>query len=194
MLWRRSYILLLIILGKKEFAIKKGDTKRITVCAALAALGVILLYAGALIEVADISMAVVASLLCVVAVIEYGAVSAWSVFGVTSVLSLLLLPSKLPAVMYALFFGFYPILKEKIERMRSRVISWTVKVIIFNVCLVLIFLVSRFVMSTAELEISPVIYAVGAVLCEAVFILYDVAMTRLITFYFLRLRGRFKFK
>ena len=154
----------------------------------------ILLYIGALIEVADISMAVIASLLCVVAVIEYGAASAWLVFFVTSVLSVLLLPSKLPAVMYALFFGFYPILKEKIERIRSRVLCWTVKELVFNVCLVLVFVASRFVTMTADAEIPQGMLLVGFVLCEVIFVLYDIAMTRVITRYVRKIRGRFKFK
>ncbi len=178
----------------REDTIQKGNTKRITVCSAMAALGVILLYMGALIEVADISMAALASLLCVVAVIEYGAASAWSVFGVTSILSLLLLPSRAPAVMYAMFFGFYPIIKERIERIRSKALAWTLKEIVFNACLTLIFLAFRFLLMTDAMTAPPVMYAVGLVLCEAVFVLYDIAMTRLITFYLVKLRGRFKFK
>ena len=114
----------------------KNSTKKLTVCAMLAALGVILLYVGSLIEVVDISMAVIASLLTVVAVIEYGGSAPWLIYGVTSILALVLLPNKTPAALYALFFGFYPILKEKFEKL-PRTVSWVLKELTFNIALVL---------------------------------------------------------
>ncbi|MBR2353369.1 MAG: hypothetical protein IKA76_02575, partial [Clostridia bacterium] len=81
----------------------KEKTKRLTTCAMLAALGVVLLWLGSMIEVVDISMAVIASLLCVFAVIEYGGGAPWMVFATTSLLSLLLLShNRAPAMMYLL--------------------------------------------------------------------------------------------
>ena len=71
---------------------KNGKVKQMTVCAALAALGVVLLSIGPLIDVLDASLAVLASILCIVAVIEYGKAAPWLVFAVTAVLSLVLMP------------------------------------------------------------------------------------------------------
>ncbi len=173
---------------------ERASTKKLTVCAMLSALGVVLLYIGSLIEVVDISMAVIASMLCIIAVIEYNDSSkaAWMIFGVTAVLSLLLLPNKTPAAFYTLFFGFYPILKEKLERLK-KVLSWVLKEIVFNVCLVLMALVSIFLFTVGENDlINPITVAIMAVLLEAVFILYDIALTRLITFYIINLRPRLK--
>ena len=54
---------------------KKGNNKisvkQLTICAMLVALGVIFLCLGALIEVLDISMAVIASIFAIFAVIDY---------------------------------------------------------------------------------------------------------------------------
>lgn len=169
---------------------RNNNIKRLTVCAMLAALGVILLYVGSLIEVADLSMAVVASLMCVFAVIEYGKSAPWLVFGVTAVLSLVLLPNKSPAVMYTFFFGFYPILKERFEQ-KSRRLCWIFKELVFNASLAVILVVLKFLLWTAA-DIPIEMYVIGVVLCEAVFILYDIALTRLISFYVYRLRKRFK--
>ena len=156
------------------------------------ALGVILLYLGSIIEVVDVSMAVIASLFCVLAVIEYGKGAPWMVFFVTAVLSLLLLPNKSPAVYYAFFFGFYPILKAYFERL-DKVRSWIFKEIVFNVCLaVIVVLIKLFFMPSVGIPFM--LYAIAIVLCEGVFVLYDIALTRLITFYLFRLRHRFKFK
>ncbi len=171
---------------------KENKTKRLTVCAMLSALGVVLLYLGSVIEVVDLSMAVLASLACVFAVIEYGRSAPWLVFAVTAVLSVLLLPNKSPAVMYTLFFGYYPILKEKLEKL-AKPLCWLLKEIVFNTALVLLLIFMRSLLIIPA-GISPVLYLIAIVLCEAVFILYDIAMTRLISFYVYKLRSRFNFK
>lgn len=158
----------------------------------LAALGVVILYLGSLVEILDLSMAAIASLLCIFAVIEYGGSAPWLVFGVTAVLSLVLLPQKTPAVMYACFFGFYPILKERFEKMRTAV-CWVCKEAVFNVSLVVIFLCFKF-LTVAYADIPTVMLVVAAVLCEVIFVIYDIALSRLISFYVYSLRKRFKIK
>ena len=160
-------------------------------CAMLAALGVILLWLGSMVSVMDISMAVLASLLCIFAVIEYGGSAPWLVFLVTGLLSVILLPQKAPAVMYLLFFGYYPILKERIERKRKP-IAWLAKELCFNVALAVMLLSYHFLFMA---EATPWIMYVGfAVLAEVVFPIYDLALTRLISFYLYHLRKRLKIK
>ena len=168
----------------------QSNTKRLTVCAMLSALGVVLLLVGSFIEVVDIAMAALASLLCIFAVIEYGKGAPWLVFAVTGVLSLILLPNKTPAVFYVGFLGYYPIIKEKLERFKKP-IAWLFKMLVFNAALVVIFLAVKYILMPGVSE-SWIIYAALAVMSELVFVLYDIALTRLITFYILRLRHRFK--
>ena len=103
---------------------RHASIKRLTVCAMLTALGVIFLGIGALIEVLDISMAVIASICVIIPMIEYGKGAPWMVYAAISVLSLLILPSKFPAALFALFAGFYPILKEvKLTDYKVRVLD-----------------------------------------------------------------------
>lgn len=170
---------------------QRNKTKTITVCAMLAALSVVVLYLGSFIDVLDASMAVIASVMSVIAVIEFGRSASWSIYAVTSVLSLVLLPNKSPAVMYAAFFGFYPILKEVFER-RSKLVSWILKEITFNVALVISFLIIRFVIFIGTPSIPFMMYVFGLILLEAIFVLYDVAMTRLISLYIFNLRKRLR--
>ena len=171
----------------------QNRTKRLTVCAMLCALGVVILLLGSFITVMDLSMAVIASLLCVVAVIEYGGAWPWMIYAGTSVLSLVLIPNKEVAALYAIFFGFYPIIKEKLEK-RSRVFAWVCKEIIFLAALVACFAAWK-IFFPQELTISiPIpLWVVLILVLELVFVLYDVALTRLISFYVYRLRHRFRF-
>ena len=169
--------------------------KQLTFCAMLTALGVIFLGVGALLEVLDISMAVIASFCVIVAVVEYGKGAPWMVYAAISILSFLLLPSKLPAIFFALFFGFYPIIKEKLER-KNKVIQWILKEIIFNVCLAIIMglYVLLFFESTTLAIPLPWLIVAAVVLCEIVFVMYDIALARIIMFYKIKLRHRLKFK
>ena len=171
---------------------RHASIKRLTVCAMLTALGVIFLGIGALIEVLDISMAVIASICVIIPIIEYGKGAPWMVYAAISVLSLLILPSKFPAALFALFAGFYPILKEKLER-KNAVIRWILKELIFNISLAIIILLYFFLFFKGTVQV-PWMIAVAIVLAELVFILYDKAISKLITIYVMEFRHRFKFK
>lgn len=157
----------------------------------LSALSVVVLYLGSFIEVLDASMAVIASVMSIIAVIEFGRGAAWSIYAVTSVLSLILLPNKSVAVIYAAFFGFYPILKEVFEK-KNKVIAWIFKEVTFNIALVVCFAVLRFVIFIEAPSIPFAMYVIGALLLEGVFVLYDVALTRLISLYIFKLRKRLR--
>ena len=166
-------------------------TKRIAICAMLSALGVVVLGIGSMISVMDISMAVIASLFCIFAVIEFGGSAPWLVFLVTGVLALLL-PQKAPAMMYLLFFGYYPIIKEKLEKL-PKVTAWILKEAIFQVVLVAMLLLYHFVFMASGT--TPwTMYVLIAVIAEIVFPIYDFALTRLITLYIYHLRKRFRIK
>ena len=158
----------------------------------LVALGVIFLGIGALVEVLDISMAVLASVCVIIAIVEYGKSAPWMVYAGISLLSLLLLPSKFPAVLFALFAGFYPILKEKLER-KNKVIRWVLKEIIFNVCLTVITLLYFFLFFRGTIQV-PWMIAAAIILSELVFILYDKAISKIIRIYVMEIRHRLKLK
>ncbi|MBQ7348147.1 MAG: hypothetical protein IJW55_09320 [Clostridia bacterium] len=169
-------------------------TKYLTVSAMLAALGVVFLMLGSLIEVLDITVAVLASILCIYAVIEMGGAYPWLIWLVTSVLSLLLLPQKTPALFYTFFAGFYPILKEKLEKLK-RPVSAVLKIVVFHLCLGLIVLVMKLFLPDQlvfdGMEWLPIALYVMCLVC---FVLYDFALTQVITFYLVKLRKRFGIK
>ncbi len=169
-------------------------TKYLTVSAMLAALGVIILMLGSLVEVLDVTVAVLASLLGIYAVIEMGGAYPWLIWLVTSVLSLVLLPQKTPALFYACFAGFYPIVKEKLEKLKKP-ISLVLKIIVFHLCLAaLLALMRLFLPDALNMDGIRWLPIVLYVMCFGCFLLYDFALTQLITYYLLRLRKRFGIK
>lgn len=179
------------------------NTKKMTICAVMAAMSVALLFLGSIIQTLDLSMAAFASFFCIFAVIEIKGAYPWLLYAVTSVLSIILMPQNMGGWFYLLFLGYYPILKAKIEKLKLA-LSWLIKIIIFNLALfVCVFAASWIfyngnmmeaifgILGTEGWGIYAVIgmYALGNV----VFVVYDIALTRLITYYFIKLRHRFKF-
>ena len=71
--------------------------------------------------------------------------------------------------------------------------AWIAKEIVFNGALFVMLMLSRFFLLGAETE--PLgIFVVFVVLAEITFPVYDLALTRLISFYVFRLRNRFRIK
>ncbi len=179
-------------MARKSMENKMKQTRKLTTCAMLSALGVVLLWLGSATAVMEISMAVLASLCCVLAVIEYGKSTPWLIYAVTGALALILLPQKSTALMYLLFFGYYPILKEKFEK-KPRWLSWVLKEVSFHAALIILLLLYKFIFTPAAAD-PFILYLLAVLLAEFVFPLYDIALTRLISLYLIKLRSRFRFK
>lgn len=176
---------------------KRDQIRRRTICltvgALLSALGVVLLALGSLLDTIDLSVAAVASLFCVYAVIEMRGPYPYMVWAVTAGLALLLLPQKSPAVFY-FFLGFYPILKEKMERLPS-VPAWVLKLVFLHAAGALSWLGLRYLFAPgAAYNVRAWYLVLLYVAAVVVFILYDILLTRLITFYLVRLQKRLGIK
>ena len=78
-----------------------------------------------------------AGILLAWAVIEMGTVPSVCIFVACSLLSFLLSGNKEPAVLYALFFGYFPILKDVLQRrVKWRALRWVIKFAVFNAAMV----------------------------------------------------------
>ncbi len=174
-------------------AAKKNDqTKLLTLSAMLSALGVVVLAIGSVFQTLDLTTAALAAFLCIYAVIEMGGAYPWMVWGVTSFLGLLLLPQKSPAVFF-LFIGCYPILKEKLERM-NRIPCWILKLLIFH-AMGGLFLLTMCIFFPEELLFSLSWMLIGSyVLAVVTFVVYDYALSKVITLYLVRLRDRYRLR
>lgn len=164
--------------------------KKTVIAGVLAALSVIILYLGGIIEVLDLTMSAVTSLLVVVIVIEMGYSYAWLTYAATSILSLLMLPQKTPAIFYACFMGFYPIIKSYIERINSALLRWIIKLAVGNAALIFMFLfIKLFVPDEFE---GGALLTFTYILGILAFIMYDIAVSKLISLYFAKIRDRIK--
>ncbi len=165
------------------------NTKRIAVSGIVAALSVVLMYLAAVTDLLSLSGMIIAAFMILFVYIEYGTGTALSVYGAVSVLSLLVLPDKLTAFIYALYAGYYPILKAKFET-KPKLISWVLKLGSFNLVLIGLIVASRFITSI-ENEVIWIEAAVF-VLANLVFVLADKLAGRLTLLYLIKIRPMLK--
>lgn len=163
----------------------KGRTRTITLSALLTALTVVFLYLGNILPTVRLGFTAASSLFAVAAVIECGLGAAVFVFIGSSVLGALILPDKTPILLYALFFGYYPIIKSLAERLHSFILNWALKVGVFNAALTAAWFLFRSIFfNAALLETSGIVIYAGGNLA---FVLFDIGMTRLIGLYIVRI-------
>ena len=121
-----------------------------------------------------------AGLFPVGAVLSAGRGAGLLCWGAASILGLLLLPDKGVALMYLVFFGLYPVVKSRLEQLKSRPAEWAGKLVFFNAALSLLWFAFQGLLlpNLPEWLTGQVWMLYGA--GNLIFILYDVALSRLI--------------
>ena len=156
------------------------------------ALSVILLIPTAL-DIFVYALPAIAGFLTLFCVIELGKSWAFGVYFATALLSVLLVPNKEAAVMYTAFFGYYAIVKALLENSRiPRVVEYLLKFLVFNVSVILAYLVLIHVFGMPLDDVlgidgdvwwSKYALPVMLVLGNVVFLAFDFALTRMAMVY-----------
>lgn len=157
----------------------------------LAALQLVLLYLGAVMPSWKLAMAALAGIINTAVLIECGAARAIICYVAVCVLSIIILPQKLLAMLYIVFFGYYPLMKSAAERATSRVLEWIVKLVVFNFACIICWAALRygFVTGIVLPDIAIVLLWLGL---NAVFVIYDLGLSKLIAFYMQRIHKKLK--
>lgn len=87
-----------------------------------------------------------AGLVLVWAVEELGELTSLGIYLASSVLAFFLSGNKEPALLYILFFGYYPILRDLlIKKVKIKALAWVIKFIVFNGTMVLAYFILIYV-------------------------------------------------
>ncbi len=162
----------------------------------VAALSVTMMFLTAVIPTLTYALPAAAGVLLIIVVIDVDKKWAFGVYAAVSLLSLLVLPDKEAAVMYVFFFGHYPIVKAILESKHiHRVVLWLLKLLLFNVSVAAAYLIIIYVFQLPLDDMEefgkwgiPLLLGLGNV----VFVVYDVALSRLVTLYMLKWRKAFR--
>lgn len=160
----------------------------------VSALSVTLMMLTGVIPFMTYALPLAAGSLLILMVIEINKRWAFVVYAAVSLLSIFVVPDKEAAVFYVAFFGYYPIIKSALEKHLNIVIEWVVKLIIFNASTVAGYFFTIYVLGipfdeTGEFGRYGIMIMLA--LANAVFIAYDVMLTRFITLYLKKFRRSF---
>ena len=158
----------------------------------IVALGTVFMLIGGFVEVLDLSVCALASLLVAFVYIEIGSPYTWLVWICTSLASFLCMPGKFIWMLYLLIFGVYPILKAYIEKLPRG--AWLIlKLVFINAMIWLLMLGFEFILGIPFFAVDKLWLKVGTYIVMNIgFIAYDLFITVLIRFYFEKLRHRFR--
>ena len=101
-----------------------------------AALSVALMFAGSLFYVFAYAIPMLLGILVFMINKTFG--RGYAFYVAVSILSMLFVPDKETALMYALFFGYYPIIKPYVEKIKVKVLSFLLKLLLFNLAVLAI--------------------------------------------------------
>ena len=158
----------------------------------MVALGTAIIVLGAVIEVLDLSVCAIASMLVVFVYLEIGSYYPWLVWICTSLATALLFPGSVIWVEYLLVFGIYPLIKSYIERLPRW--SWLiVKLLYINAVIWCLFCISELLLGIPFFDEGGQILAVITyVLMNVAFVAYDLFIVVMVRSYYSKIRPRFK--
>ena len=167
-------------------------SREIALCGMLNALAVVLMNLGSLVPLATFCTPLLAMLVLLPVLEEYGARMGWAAWVSVSILSLLLVTDRETALVYV-FFGWYPMVRPKVAAIKSQVLRFGVKLLICNGLIFTLYgLVLRLMELTADLlEATRLMNALLLVLGNLVFFLTDLVLQRMTLVWTVKLRKRF---
>ena len=163
-------------------------TQLITTSALLISLSMVFLYLSTFFPTMQLCFVAAASLFVVAQVIESGLAGGTFVFVGSCILGFIIVPDKTSVILYALFFGYYPIVKSFAERYDNVIVRWVIKLIVMNAALaVILIFFGELIFAMSEFEYGLWVFVA---LFELAFILFDIGVTRLIGFYMVRIHKK----
>lgn len=151
------------------------NSQRIAFCSIVTALSVVLLFLGGITFVFAYAMPMLVGLLMIMLSSTFGVSSAWITYFAVSTLSFILVNDKECMLMYVMFFGYYPIIKPYIDKIKAKPFRILLKLIVFNAMLSLCQLMLVYVFSIEFLDegMGKWFIAVFALLMNLLFFVYD---------------------
>lgn len=170
------------------------NTKKITFCAIMAALAAVMML-GSYFMYLTYAIPAIAGLCIMVIVVEFDCKWALLTYITSSFLTFLFAEFE-SKVMFIAFFGFYPIVKCLVEKIKKPTIEWIIKYLIFNICIVGAYSLfasvlldpSSFKDMGAFAKYAPWILLVMA---NVTFAIYDIAISKLCWLYLNKLHKKF---
>ncbi len=167
------------------------NSKVIAYSGVATALSVVMLFLGSIFWVLGYTMPLVASLVMIILLDSISQKSALLTFISTSIISFILLNDKECVLLYILFFGYYPLIRDKINDIKPKFLSYFLKFITFNAAMVLTQVLCVYVFGIPFDDMLGKWGIVLFVLClNLVFVVFDKLYTLLLRLYRIKLKKK----
>ena len=167
-------------------------SKKIAFCSVLSALSVILVLGGNLFQFASQAAPAVAGLIMMVILIETGVKWAFAAYFVSAALTFVLGINE-AGIIFTFFFGYYPIIKVFLEKIRIRFFEYASKFALFNAAMIIGYGILISVFSLAALGFGKMIFVwITLAIGNLFFILYDICISKMAALYIQKYRKHIK--
>ena len=168
------------------------NSRQLALCSVLSALAVVCLLLGGVIPIATFCAPLLAMVILLPVLEEYGPKTAAVTYGAVAILSLLLVTDRELALVYVCF-GWYPILRPRVTRISSRPARLAVRLVICNAVIAVLYgLLLRLLGLTADLAgASLPLNMALLIMGNLVFLLLDLVLVRMTLLWHKKLRKRF---
>ena len=159
-----------------------------------AALSVVLMLVSSIIPLATYIAPMLAGIALLPMKEEMGSKSALLSYLACSILCVFLVPEKECVMMFIFLLGWYPIAKDYLDRIKSKLLRFLTKLAVFNISTFLgYYLLIKLLSMEYILEEfgGAVLFIVTVITGNIAFIVYDISLVLLKKFYYLRVRKLF---
>ena len=111
---------------------RKTESQKIALCGMLGALSVVLLLLGSALQIGTYAAPMLAAFLLIPVLEEYGTRYALTLYVCVAILAVLFVPETELALFYVLVMGYYPVLRVKLNGVKSTLLRWVLKFAVFN--------------------------------------------------------------
>ena len=166
-------------------------------CGMMVALACVMMFTGGLVPVLTYCAPMVAGVILLPVLLEYGKKPAWTAYAAVSLITLFAGIDK-EAAFFFLFLGYYPIVKWSIDRIGSKPARVLIKLLVFNLSIAVMYAMLAFVLHMDALvedfsQMGAALLIAFVVLMNVCLLLYDRLLSPLVVIYVKRLRPRLRF-
>ena len=170
------------------------SARKIALAGMMCALASVLMMMGGLIPLNTFVSPMLAGLVLVPIFVECGTKWGFMAYAVIAALSLMLCPDKESAMLFV-FMGHYPLVRWKLDQIRSRALRILARLGIFNVCVGAMYAVLFFLLGMDQLmqeyrEMGMVMTIACLVIGNICLLIYDRLIAMLTTLYIYKLRRK----
>ena len=169
-------------------------SRKMALTGMLCALAVVLMMLGGVIPLATFCCPALAGLMLIPVFVECGEKLSWCAYAAIAALSLILCPDKEAALLLA-FISYYPILRWRLDQLRSRLLRVVAKLGVFNLAVLAMYALSILVLQMDQIlreyqEMGLALTVACLLVGNVTLLLYDRLIAIMTALYVNRLRGR----